>query len=94
MVKIEVHSAELQSFQWNDKKGVLRTGYKQSAWAHLDGKPHPVEIKLRVDDPSKAYAPGVYELGPRSFYTDRYGALCVSPVLVPATRGAAAKAVA
>lgn len=83
MIKFEVHSAELDSFNWVDKQGVTRTSHKQKAYVHLPEKPYPVEVKLRVDDPSKAYPPGVYTLGGKSFWVDRYGQLSCSPVLVP-----------
>jgi hypothetical protein len=83
MFKIEIHSAELKSFKWTDKKQVERTGHKQSAFAHLPDKPFPVEIQLRVDDESKAYPKGMYTLAPNSFWIDRFGSLQVAPVLVP-----------
>lgn len=82
MLKIEIHSNELNSFTWKDKSGTERTGYKQSAYVHLPDKPFPVEIQLRVDGPSKAFSPGVYELSPKSFWVDRFGSLSVTPSLV------------
>lgn len=84
MIKIEIHTNETTSFNWQDKKGSSRTGYKQSGWAHLPDKPFPVEIQLRIDEPSKAYQAGVYTLDPKSFWVDRFGSLAVSPVLIPA----------
>jgi Helix-destabilising protein len=88
MLKIEIHKAELKTFTWQDKKGVTRTGHKQNGYAHLPGKPFPIEISLRVDEPGKVYQPGVYTLSPDSFYIDRFGSICCNPVLVPAVADA------
>ncbi len=83
MLKVEIHSTDLNTFTWTDKKNVSRQGHKQSGYVHLPGHPYPKEIQLRVDDPSKAYPQGFYLLDPKSFYVDRYGSLACSPVLVP-----------
>ena len=85
MLKIEIHQSQLRSFNWQDKKGVNRTGYKQDAYVHLPEKPFPVGIQLRVDDPSKQYAPGLYQLSESSFWVDRFGSLACNPVLIPVT---------
>lgn len=88
MLKIEIHKGDLDSFSWTDKKGVQRTGYKQSGWVHFSDKPYPSEIKLRVDDPSKTYAPGLYTLSSKSFWIDKYGSLACNPVLQPVAAAA------
>jgi hypothetical protein len=91
MLQIEVHTSDVRSFNWSDKKGQQRTGYKQIAWVRLPGAPYPKEIQIRVDDPSKAFAPGAYTLDPSSYWIDRYGSLQVSPVLIPDPAAAKAR---
>ncbi|MEM1188120.1 MAG: single-stranded DNA-binding protein [Pseudomonadota bacterium] len=93
-ITIEVHSTDCTSFTWTDRKNAQRTGYKQAAYARLPDAPYPKEIKLRVDEPSKAYAKGVYLLDAKSFWIDRYGSLQVNPVLTlaPASQSKSAAA--
>lgn len=83
MIKIEVKSTELRQKAGTGKKsGKAYSFREQSAWAHLPGKPYPVEIVLTRNDNEPAFPVGVYDLSPESFYVDGFGTLAVKPRLV------------
>jgi len=85
MCKVEVKSTELKLVQGTSQKSGKPYSFQtQQAYAHLDGKPYPVEFQLTVDNGSSAYAPGFYTLAPSAFYVDKYGKLGLSPKLVKA----------
>lgn len=97
MIKIEIHSSDVQTINYTSKKGAPATMYKQEAYAHLldrHGKQKPYPEKTSVTCPvdqnghPKPYMPGTYQLHPSSFYIDRFGGLSVAPVLVPAVKAA------
>lgn len=79
---------EIKSEQTVRKSGVSkRTGkdynfLQQTAYAHLAGKPFPVEMTVVIDSDSVPYKTGLYSLHPESIYLDRYGSLQVRPKLV------------
>lgn len=90
MIKIEIHSADLQTINYTNKRGQPATMYKQEAYVHLmdrqgKQKPYPEKTTLTVPNDEqgrpKAYPAGVYQLHPSSFYLDRFGGLSVAPVL-------------
>lgn len=82
MLKIEVKSEALTQKQGMGKKtGRAYSFREQLAYAHLPGKPYPVEIKLTRNDDQPAYPVGTYTLSPDSFFVDGFGSLAVSPRL-------------
>lgn len=93
MIKVEIHSAELQTINYTSKRnGQPAQMFKQEAYVHLmdrqgKAKPYPEKTSLPVpldqNGRPQAYAAGVYQLHPSSFYLDRFGGLSVAPVLSP-----------
>lgn len=51
-----------------------RTIYEQTAYAHLGGK-FPVQMKLQIEDPSKTYPAGDYQIDSSSFVINNFGSL-------------------
>ena len=51
-----------------------RTIYEQTAYAHLGGK-FPVQMKLQVEDPTKTYPAGEYQIDSSSFVINNFGGL-------------------
>lgn len=93
-IRIIVKSAELQE---RSVKG--RPVWEQTAYAvtcDRNNKPHdfPEKVRLTIWSDKQgnrerdAYPPGEYLLAPSSFYVGDYGAINVSPRLVPAQVGA------
>ena len=83
MIKIEVTSTELRAKRGTAKSGKPYSFREQTAFAHLAGKPYPVEFKVIRNDDEGAYAPGFYTLAPDSVFVDRFGSLGLSARLVP-----------
>lgn len=85
MIVIEVKSTETRQKAGTGKKSGRAYSFKeQSAWAHLPGKPYPVECVLTLDDNQPPHQPGRYSLAPESFYVDGFGSLAVKPRLARA----------
>lgn len=89
MIKIEIQSADVKV-----KSGIsARTGKpysipEQQGFAFTysrDGKPnsYPVKVAIVLGEDQQPYPPGVYQLAPESFYTNRFDQLEISPVLKP-----------
>lgn len=89
MIKIEVSStAEHVKEGISTKSGKPYRIREQSAYAHIhnqDGtpKPHPVEIRLTLDDNQPPYPAGLYTLAPESLYVGGFGSLQIRPRLRP-----------
>lgn len=83
-MRIEVKNEELKRVSGTSSRGKDYNFHTQQAYAHLPGKPYPVEIKLTIDAGNSAYKLGFYELSNDSFYVDKYGNLGLSPKLTPA----------
>lgn len=93
MIKIEIHTSELQTFNYISKRDQKPgTIHKQEAYVYLldrqgKQKPYPEKTSLNVPTDQnghpKAYPAGVYQLHPSSFYLDRFGSISVAPVLAP-----------
>ena len=93
MIKITVHSADLQHLHGTSKvSGKAYSMFKQVAYFHtLDktGNPLPFpekgEVMVEKDNVGQGipYAPGLYQLHPSSLYLDRNGQIAVAPKLVP-----------
>lgn len=81
-MKIEIASAEVTTRNFTSKAGKPITIYEQAAYIFLPDEKYPRPLKLNLDTPT-GYAPGVYTLSPKSFYTDRYDTLAVRPILAP-----------
>lgn len=83
MLTIEVKSTETRQKSGTGKKSGKAYSFKeQAAYAHLAGKPYPVEISLTLNDNDAPHAPGKYSLGADSFYVDPFGSLAVKPRLL------------
>ena len=77
MLKIEVFPEDVTVSARNmppkdGKPG--RTIYEQIAYAHLGGKV-PVQMKLQVEDPTKVYPAGEYQIDSSSFTVNNFGGL-------------------
>lgn len=90
MIKIEIHSTDLETINYTDKRGRPATMYKQTAYVHLTdrqgkAKPYPEKTSFTVqpgqNGQPQAYPAGAYLLHPSSFYLDRFGSISVAPVL-------------
>jgi len=77
MLKIEVFQEDVtviaRSMPPKDGKPG-RTIYEQRAYAYLGGK-FPVQMKLQVEDPTKTYQAGEYEIDSSSFVVNNFGGL-------------------
>lgn len=83
MIRIEVKSTEtFQKSGTGKKSGKAYSFKEQAAWAHLPGKPYPVEVRLTLNDADTPHAPGIYTLAPESLYVDGFQSLAVKPRLV------------
>lgn len=79
---IEITEAQSYEFRYN-KAGEEKTLHKQRALFHRgDGVVLPSDVML--NDASKPYPVGKFELSPESFSADRYGVACRPVPLVPA----------
>ena len=82
MFKVEIKSTELKLVQGtSNKTGKPYSFQTQQAYAHVQGKPYPVEFRLTVDNGVSAHAPGFYTIASASFYVDKFGNLSLSPKL-------------
>lgn len=82
-MKIEIRNESLKLVSGKSaRSGKDYSFHTQQAYAHIEGKPYPVEMKLTVDAGNSAYKIGFYNLGGDSFYVDKYGNLVLSPKLV------------
>ena len=85
MIIIEVKDTRTEPKSGVGKKSGRAYSFKeQSAWAHIPGKPYPVECRLTLNDQDPPHAPGRYALAAESFYVDGFGSLAVKPRLVKA----------
>lgn len=82
-LRIEVKSAETFGKSGTGKKSGKAYSFKeQRAYAHVAGKPYPVEMSLTLNDNDAPYPPGLYTLGDDSFYVGDFQKLEVKPRLV------------
>ncbi len=77
MLKIEIFQEDVTVTARNmppkdGKPG--RTIYEQRAYAYLGGK-FPTQMKLQVEDPTKTYQAGEYEIDSSSFVVNNFGGL-------------------
>jgi len=90
MIKIEVNSPLVDTKQGTSSKtGKQYSIREQEAWGYffdMQGQPHPhpMRVRLTLDDTQQPYAPGVYTLAPESFYVDRFGQISIRARLKPA----------
>lgn len=84
-MKIEIANSQVITRNFTSKQGKPVTIYEQSAYIFLPNEKYPRPLKLTLDNPS-GYAPGMYQLDPSSFYTDKYDSLAVRPILVPVSK--------
>jgi len=85
MFKIEIKSPELKLVQGTSQKsGKAYSFHTQQAYAHVEGKPYPVEFRITIENGHSGHAVGSYTIAPSSFYVDKFGNLSISPKLVKA----------
>lgn len=83
-LKIEVKTIECAPKSGVGKKSGRAYSFKeQPAYAHIAGKPYPVEMSLTLDDVAQPYPPGMYTLADDSFYVGDFKKLECKPRLVP-----------
>lgn len=82
MIRIEIKSTELHTKAGTSGRGKAYSFNEQAAYAHLAGKPYPVEITLTRNTGEPPYAVGMYDLGPDSLYVGSFGSLEIKPRLV------------
>nr|WP_199066971.1 single-stranded DNA-binding protein [Chromobacterium sp. ASV5] len=88
MIVIEVEKADVQERTGTRDNGQPWKIRNQTVYAHLfdvesgELKRYPTEVKLRLQDDQKPYAPGFYMLSPTSIFSDRYDAMAVDAHLV------------
>jgi hypothetical protein len=58
-MKIEIIDPTVISKPW-EYEGRAGTSHTQKAYLHVDGEPYPIGFNIKVQNPSNAYAPGVY----------------------------------
>lgn len=80
---IEIVSNAVRNRSGTSGKGKPYSIDEQEAYVHKPGQAYPDKIRLTLDKGQQPYQPGNYDLHPESFYTDRFGALAVRPVLFP-----------
>jgi hypothetical protein len=74
-MKIEITSTETRQKSGMSKSQKPFSFRVQTAYAHLHGKPYPVQIEVTLDDAAPAHAVGSYTLGEESYYVNRFGSL-------------------
>lgn len=90
MIKIEVNTALVDIKQGTSSRtGKPYTIREQEAWGyffdmHGQPHPHPMRVRLTLDDTQQPYAPGVYTLAPESLFADRFGQISIRARLKPA----------
>lgn len=72
---------EIKDGNVDEKRGTFDDGRpwvsrQQVGYAHLPGKPYPVEVKVKLGD-KPGYAPGRYQIAPSSFFV-KNGALTIN----------------
>jgi len=78
-VKIEISDGPTtRSFQYDGRN---ITVHEQRGYVHIPGQKYPVEMNVSLEDSSRHYSPGVYQVDPSSFMVDRYKNLGLSKFL-------------
>ncbi len=89
-MQIEIRSAHVDEFsgQKDNRSFTIRN---QLGYISLNGKPYPVEIKVRLDNDQLPYQPGHYEVEESSFYVNRFQQLTLGSLkLTPSAKQKAA----
>lgn len=89
-ILVEVKSSEVASKSGTSaRSGKPYQIREQSAYAVFPGKAYPVEIKFSLGDDQAPYEPGLYEIGPDSFFVGNFGQLMIGKLqLEPTTKAA------
>jgi hypothetical protein len=74
-MKIEITSTECRQKSGMSKAQKPFSFRVQTAYAHLHGKPYPVQIEVTLDDSATPHPVGSYTLGEESYYVNRFGSL-------------------
>ncbi len=83
-IQIEIESSEVVIKSGNSAKtGKPYQIREQKAYVTLPGQKYPQNIKVTLDDNAQPYAPGLYTVGPDSFFVGRFEDLQMRPRLVP-----------
>jgi len=75
MIKIEIDTTDVETFEFSTKTGKPFSIRKQRAWAHLHGAKYPTEIEVLLTATQSPYPVGQYVLSPASIYVGRYRSL-------------------
>lgn len=86
-IKIKVESSSVNVKEGVGKRGAYRIR-EQEVWAIFHNKdgspqPHPTRCVINLDDNQEPHPVGEYTLAPTSFFQGDFGAIRVSPKLVP-----------
>lgn len=72
-MKLEIKDGHVETRNITTREGKSLTFRNQTGYAHLPGKPYPVEIQIPVQEGSTGIAPGNYEIDLASMlYVDKY----------------------
>lgn len=98
MIQIKIEDVAVETKQGTSSKtGKPYSIREQTAWGLFcdqNGKqhPHPMRIRLTLDDQAAPYPVGTYTLAPESLYPDRFGQITIRAKLRPVAAAAAPKA--
>jgi hypothetical protein len=91
MLKVEVKEAKVFSRDVTRKRdGKVFHFRVQAGYAHIPGKPYPVEFEIGLGTEQEPYAPGFYTVGSESLYVDRYGQLNLGRLVLEPVKAARA----
>lgn len=86
-IQVEIESTEVIIKSGNSAKtGKPYQIREQRAYVTLPGQKYPQNIKVTLDDNSAPYPPGIYTVGPDSFFVGRFEDLQMRLRLVPFVR--------
>lgn len=95
MIKIEINDLAVETKNGiSSKTGKPFSIREQTGWGFFydqQGKPHPhpMRVRLTLDDQQAPYPVGIYMLAPESLYPDRFGQITIRAKLKPAVAAAA-----
>ncbi len=83
MIKVEIADSRVDVKQGTSSRtGKPYSIREQEGWGYffdVEGKPHPhpMRVRLTLEDSQEPYAPGTYTLAPESLYADRFGQISI-----------------
>jgi len=94
MIQIKIEDVAVETKAGTSgKTGKPYSIREQTGWGFFfdqNGKPHPhpMRIRLTLDDQAAPYPVGVYTLAPESLYPDRFGQITIRAKLRPVAAAA------